>query len=195
MPKILLYGAVVAAAVAAGCGSADTVTVTEKVASVPLTRTATTPVRHRPHALPGLGEALTLPASYTTDAELAITPLEVEYAAPEPSPPVVKLRSGFHWVRVKLRAVNRSHAAADQTAISYLLVDGDGTRFEADPTNLYEPHMNCCGTGYAGSTMAPGDRAVGYVGFQVPNGRRPERLRAITSPAATEPTILEWQIG
>jgi hypothetical protein len=198
MNKFILTGATLAvAALLAGCGSSDTVTVTETVevatAPRPAPRTTTTESR----SLPGLGASTRVAGSYQSDAKLTITPLAVDYSAPKPNSPAalaVRVRRGNRLVRVKLRLRNQSDARAEQMSVTYQLVDGDGMRFDADQQYVYEPHINCCGTGFVTDAMSPGDRAEGFVTFQVPNDRRPERLRVLGSSIEGRDPY-EWQIG
>lgn len=197
MKRCLAPAVALLAVVASGCGSTDTVTVTEtvEVATTPRPAPRTTTTESR--SLPGLGTPTRVVGSYDSDAELTITPLAVDYSAPKPNSPAalaVRLRRGHRLVRVKVRVRNQSDDRAEQSSVSYQLVDGDGMRFDADKQYVYEPHINCCGTGFVTDVMSPGDRAEGFVAFQVPNDRRPERLRVIGSPTEDTETY-EWQIG
>jgi hypothetical protein len=144
----------------------------------------------------------TISASYSTgseptrDTKLAATPLRVELHAPAPDRTGtlgVHRKRGAKWARVKVRLRNVGRDPVEQSIASYLLVDAGGNRFVAVPLQVYKPAISCCGSGYEGDTMAPGDVATGYITFQLPQGAQPVKLR-MTSPVSEDPRGVEWSL-
>ena len=158
-----------------GCGNSDsteTVTVTEPAGDA----SSPTPTDE---AIGEPGTPLTVDLSETNEGELTVTLLGSDFDPAPPEPPeVYPLKNGHSWASVELTVANRASVVSRQSAIEYLLVAEDGTRVTAYDSNAFEPVISCCGSGYDGDTMQPGDKATGFVAFQVPNGVEPTRLRA-----------------
>jgi hypothetical protein len=158
--------------------------------------------RKPPSALP-VGQTHTLRTSYSdldgsneVDGELAVTLLEVDLTAPRPSAQeaaFVETKAGHRWARVRLRIRNTGDDPTEQSTATYLLVDAQGQRYEAESFKVYKPIVSCCGAGYEGDQLQPRDAATGYVAFQVPRDATPIKLR-MTSPAADDNTALEWNL-
>ena len=143
----------------------------------------------------------TISASYSTgsgpmrNTKLAVTPLSFDGRAPTPdkySILGVKRVRDAHWSRVKLRVKSVGADQVQQSIVSYLLIDQSGARYPAVSQEPYQPRLSCCGSGYAGDQMSPGDVAVGYVAFQVPNSAHPVKLR-MTSTLSDAPPV-EWAL-
>ena len=180
----------------AGCGSSDDKS--KQAQSIQPTK----PVTQRTASPAALHTTQTISASYSTGngptraTKLAATPVQVDLHAPKPGKYAtlgVDRKQGATWARVKVRLKSLGRDPVEQSIASYLLVDGAGHRFSAVPLQVYKPAVSCCGSGYEGDTMAPGDVAEGYVAFQLPQGAEPVKLR-MTSDLSNDPNGVEWAI-
>jgi hypothetical protein len=67
-----------------------------------------------------------------------------------------------------------------------LLCPDTGVAYVLKP-DTFEPVISCCGDGYNGDSMQPGDKATGFVAFQVPKGFEVDKVRAEATFARTGP--------
>ncbi len=172
---------------AAGCGGATkTVTVEEQA-----TTTAAGSTMPDPPSPEGLGSAQTV--ELESGGALSVT---VEAINPDPPKPEFEsrpLKGGTHWANVEVALANESTRPVDQSEINYLLISGKGETLSTQGPNAYEPVVSCCGGGYNGSMMQPGDKAAGFVAFAVPSGFEIAKVRAEPTFGEASSPVVEWE--
>lgn len=72
-------------------------------------------------------------------------------------------RRGRRWVRVRVRVKSDGRDSFDLSTSDFKLVDSNGQRYEPD-FQAFEPAL-----GQGTLNLSQGDRATGYIGFQVPD--------------------------
>jgi hypothetical protein len=192
MRKSLLALLIVVGGLIAGCGgdgtSTTTVTVTESSGGSEADAASPEPAAS---SVKPLGEAQTI--DIEEGGNLTLTALAVDSNPPKPDPRVYELPSGTSWVALEVEVANDSGEASLQSSIEYLLVSDDGSRVVAEGSNAFEPVISCCGGGYNGDSMQPGDKATGFVAFQVPKGFEVDKVRAEATFARPGP-VAEWEV-
>lgn len=152
------------------------------------------PDRPNPARQPAsMGDSLTVHLHPGTDAgDLTVTPIRFDSNPPVPDPAIYEPTVNTRWARVELRVANDSDSTSRQSAVEYMLVSSDGFRVLGEGSNAFEPVISCCGSGYPGDSMQPGDKAEGFVAFQVPEDFKASRFRASGVP---DGSVVEWTLG
>lgn len=166
---------VLLASFASACGSDETKTTT---VTEPSGSTTSSPPTETTEGVGSPGDPLAVDLSQTGEGGLIVKLVGFDSDPPAPDEVVYPLDPGHQWASVEVMVSNDSSVVSRQSAIEYLLVADDGQRVPATGANAFEPVISCCGSGYDGDSMQPGDRATGFVGFQVPDGVAPTMLRA-----------------
>jgi hypothetical protein len=198
MRRLVVVGLVIPALVGCGGKSASTTASTEAVSES--TSSEVNTVAKKPPE-PGIGGAVTVAATENTG------PKEVDYGgtmrirllsvARDASPPpyaedVIGLKHGYKFIKVHLSLQNLGHHTEAQSGLEYSLLDADGNTRQAFDGG-YEPRLGNAGTGWEGDKMQPGDRATGYIGFNVPPNFHPAHFRVVaTSSEEAEPA--SWNL-
>ncbi len=194
MSKIILAWlvATLALVVLSGCGG-GTKTVTETVPDGFSGQAAQSPKEGASEdvRVGDFGEPQEVDLSELGDGDLTVTPTQINFSPNLPKYSQAP-QHGSRWARLELEVVNNSSRQTDQSDVEYLLISGDGERVVADGTNVFEPVISCCGDGYGGNSMQSGDKASGFVAFQVPTNFVAERLRASSTISGP---VVEWKIS
>ena len=176
---IAVIGALMVAtgmALITGCGGdTETVTVTERADAT----SQDEPSESSDAEIGAPGDAQLIDLSSTDEGELTVILVGSDFNPTPPEfPEVYPLEKGSVWANVELTVANTGDMPSRQSAIEYALLADDGTRVTAYDSNAFEPVISCCGSGYPGDAMQPGEKATGFVAFQVPGGVTPTTLRA-----------------
>jgi hypothetical protein len=155
-----------------GCGS-------EKSAeSKPKAASAAPLAFEEPHELPGNTDTEAAP-----NAKLRVTPLKIDFDVPPDKYTVESYKDTDGsvpdpiWTRLLVSLKSTGTDPSQQSALNYELLDANGTKYTTNGTNYYKPTISCCGSGYEGNDMLPGDLMAGNVGFAIPQGAKPTKLR------------------
>jgi hypothetical protein len=106
---------------------------------------------------------------------------------------IVGLKRGYKFIKVHLSLQNIGDHTEAQSGLEYVLLDAEGNTRQAFDGG-YEPRLGNAGTGWSGNDMQPGDRAVGYLGFNAPPSFHPTELRVVAA-ASEEAEPASWRLG
>jgi len=207
----LTTGCIVSVGLLSGCGGSDTKTVTERVevkteqpsASSPATTGSGTPAP-KIKSLTAQQEG-TLSSRYSINDGPMLThtfsarPISIAYDAAAPDPNTtfgLRLKTGYKWVKLRLRVRNSGKTDVLQSDFSWLLVDKpSGRRYKAYDGLVYQPQLGADGSSYRINDMGPGDVARGYLAFQVPvRGVATPRTLRMSEFSGSSGDTLEWNL-